>query len=84
MLKISWTDRVRNEESLQRRKGVKCMLRKIKHEKANWTVHTMARNCLLKHLIEGTERKIEGKGRQNEDEDERIWVTLRCKKNIRN
>jgi hypothetical protein len=29
-----------------------------KERKANWSVHILCRNCLLKHVIEG---KIEGK-----------------------
>ena len=59
-MKTSWTDRVRNEEVLQRCKGLKSMLRKIKHGKANWIDPTLP----FKTLIEGTERKIEGKGKE--------------------
>jgi hypothetical protein len=47
MEKIIWTDRVRNEEVLQRIKGEKSILDKIK----------MRRNCLLKHIIEGKDRR---------------------------
>jgi hypothetical protein len=60
---------VRNEEVLRRVKRVKSILREIKHGKANWTVHTLPRNSLLKHLVEGKGRKIEGKGREDDDEE---------------
>jgi hypothetical protein len=50
--KIRWTDRVGNEGVLQRAKE-RNILHKIKRGKANWTGHTLRRNCLLKHVIEG-------------------------------
>ena len=53
MEKISWTDRVRNEEVLL---GVKEQ-RNILHEISNWIGHILRRNCLLKQVIEG---KIKG------------------------
>ena len=40
--KISWTDRVKNEEVLH---GVN------EHRKANWIGHILCRNCLLKQAI---------------------------------
>jgi hypothetical protein len=54
MEKISWTDRVRNEEVLHRAKEEKNIVRTIKRRKANWIFHILRRNCLLKHVIEGT------------------------------
>ena len=64
MEKISWIDRVRNEEVLYRIKEVRNILHTAKRRKANWTGHVLRRNCLLKHVIEGV---IEGKvtGRQS-------------------
>jgi hypothetical protein len=57
--KISWTDCVRNEEVLQRVKD-RNILQTIKRRNANWIGHNWHRNCLLKHVIEGTiERRIE-------------------------
>jgi len=56
MEKVSWTDRVRNEEELQRIKKEGNVRRTIKRKKAYWIVHTLRRNCLLKHVIE---RKME-------------------------
>jgi hypothetical protein len=52
MEKISWTDRVRNEEVLHRVKE-RNILHTIKRGKANWIGHILRRNGLLKHVIEG-------------------------------
>jgi tetrahydrodipicolinate N-succinyltransferase len=52
--KISWTDRVRNEEVLHRVKEERNIVHKIQRRKANWIGHILCRNCLLKHVIEGT------------------------------
>jgi hypothetical protein len=65
MEKISWTDRVRNEEVLHRFKEERNILHTIKRRKANWIGHILRRNCLLKHVIEGKlEGKIEVMGRR--------------------
>jgi hypothetical protein len=58
MEKISWTDRVRNEEVLHRVKEERNILHTVKRRKANWIGHILRRNCLLKHDVEG---KIEGR-----------------------
>jgi hypothetical protein len=58
MEKISWTDRVRNEEVLHRVKDERNILHTIKRRKANWIGHILRRNCLLKHVIEG---KLDGR-----------------------
>jgi hypothetical protein len=50
---ISWTDRVRSEEVLHRRKEDKNILRTVKRRKANWIGHILRRNCLQIHVIEG-------------------------------
>jgi hypothetical protein len=57
MEKISWTDRVRNEEVLHRVTEERNTVHTIKRRKANWIGHILRRNCLLKHV---TEAKIEG------------------------
>jgi hypothetical protein len=54
--KISWTDRVKNEDVLRRVKKEKNFLHAIKRRKANWIGHIQRRNC-LKNVIEG---KVEG------------------------
>jgi hypothetical protein len=51
--KISWTDRVRNEEVLHRVKEERNIVYTIKRRKANWIGHILRRDCLLKHVIEG-------------------------------
>jgi hypothetical protein len=61
MEKISWTDRVRNEEVLHRVNEERNILHTIKRRKANWIGHILRRNCLLKHVIEG---RIEMTGRR--------------------
>ena len=54
MEKISWTDRVRNEEVLHGVKEERGMLFTIKkRRKANCIGHILRRNRLLKHYIEG-------------------------------
>jgi hypothetical protein len=65
MEKISWTDRVRNEEVLHRVKEDRDILHTIKRRKANWIGHILRRNCILKHVIEGKlEGRIEMTGRR--------------------
>jgi hypothetical protein len=53
MEKISWTNRVRNEEVLLRVSEQRNIIHKIKRRKDNWIGHILRRNCLLKHIIEG-------------------------------
>jgi hypothetical protein len=65
MEKISWTDRVRNEEVLHRVKEERNILHTINRRKANWIGHILRRNCLLKHVIKGKlEGRIEMAGRR--------------------
>jgi hypothetical protein len=65
MEKISWTDRVRNEEVLHRLKEERNILHTIKRRKANWIGHILRRNCLPKHVIEGKlDGRIEMTGRR--------------------
>ena len=52
MKKISWTDRVRNEELLSVSEQKNILYEKWKR-KANWIGHILRRNCLLKQVIEG-------------------------------
>ena len=57
MEKISWTDRVRNEEVLLRVNEQGNIVHEIRKRKANWIGHILRRNCLLQQVIEG---KIKG------------------------
>jgi hypothetical protein len=56
--KITWTERVRNEEALHSGKEEGINLPAIKRRKANRIGHNLRRNCLLKNVIEG---KMEGR-----------------------
>jgi hypothetical protein len=51
--KIKWTDRVRNEEILQRVKEERNILHTITRRKSNRIGDILRRNCPLKHVIEG-------------------------------
>ena len=57
MEKISWTDRVRNEEVLLRVNGQRNILHEIRKQKDNWIGHILGRNCLLQRVIEGKIRR---------------------------
>ena len=57
MEKISWTDRVRNEEVLLTVNEQRHILHEIRKRKANWIGHILRRSCLLQQVIEG---KIKG------------------------
>jgi hypothetical protein len=50
---IIWTDRVRNEEVLQRVTEEMYTIHTVKERKANCIGHILRRNCLLKQVIEG-------------------------------
>jgi hypothetical protein len=57
MVKISWTDHVRNEDVWLRVNEQRNIVHEIRKRKANWIGHILRRNCLLKDVIEG---KIKG------------------------
>ena len=63
--KIFLTDRVRNEEVLQRVEEERNILQTIQWRKANWIGHILHRNCLLEHAVEGkVDRRSEGETRK--------------------
>ena len=65
MEKISWIERVRNEEVLQRVKEERNIVHTVNRRKADWIGYTLCRNCLLKHVIGGKiEGRLEVKGRR--------------------
>jgi hypothetical protein len=47
MEKISWTDRVINEEVLDRVKEERNIIHTVKRRKDNWIGHILRRNCLV-------------------------------------
>jgi hypothetical protein len=51
MEKISWTDRVRNEDVLLTVKEQRHILHDIPKRKGNWIDHILRRNCLLPGLL---------------------------------
>ena len=57
--KISWTDRVKNEDVLQRVEEERNILHTLKHRKGNWIGRILRRNCVLRRVLEG---KIEVEG----------------------
>jgi ribosomal 50S subunit-associated protein YjgA (DUF615 family) len=64
MEKISWTDRVRNEEVLLRVKDQRNILHAVKRRKANLVGQILRRNCRLKDTFEGKVEAIGGRGRR--------------------
>jgi hypothetical protein len=65
MEKISWADRVRNEEVLHRVKEERNIVHTIIRRKANWIGHILRSNCLLKHVIkEKIKLRLEVMGRR--------------------
>jgi hypothetical protein len=65
MEKISWTDRVRNEEVLHGVKDDRKIPQTITRKKVDLIGHTVRSNCLLKHVFEGKiESRIEVTGRR--------------------
>ena len=65
--KIGWTDRVRNEEVLQRVKKERNVLHTMNRRKADYIGHTLRRNCFIRHATEGKIRgwsEVTGRGRR--------------------
>lgn len=64
MEKINWTDRVRNDEVLNRDKEERNILHTVTRRKSNCIGHSLLRTCLLKHVVEGKiETRRVGTGR---------------------
>jgi len=73
MEKISWTDRVRKEEELQRVKEQRNILHEISKRMTKWIGHILRRNCLLQRVIEGKIKgRIEGTGRRRRRRKKRL------------
>ncbi|KAJ4441930.1 hypothetical protein ANN_11793 [Periplaneta americana] len=52
MVRVKWTDRIRNEAVLERVGEERMILKLIKKRKRNWLGHWLRRNCLLKDALE--------------------------------
>jgi hypothetical protein len=66
--KISWTDRVKNEEVLHREKEERNIVHTVNIRKANWIGHILHSNCLLKHVIEGKREGTPRRGRRHKQQ----------------
>jgi hypothetical protein len=58
MEKISWTDKITNEEVLERVGINRQLMSELRHRKKNWMGHILRGDGLLKEVIEG---RMEGK-----------------------
>ena len=76
---------MRNEVALQRVKEEGNILHAIKRRKANWIGHTLRRNCLPKHSIEGKkERWVEMTSRRGRRRKQLLDDPLRGRENAGN
>ena len=64
MEKISWTDKVKNVEVLERIGEKRQILEVIKNRKRNWIGHWLRRECLLLTALEGLVEGKRGRGRR--------------------
>ena len=62
MEKIKWSEKVTNEQGLDRI-GEKTLINDILRRKGNWIGHILRRNCLLHNAIEGQMTEVKGVGR---------------------
>jgi hypothetical protein len=58
LLKIKWTDKIRNEEVYRGIEEERTLWNNIEKRRSRWNGHTLRRNGLVENIIEG---KIEGK-----------------------
>ena len=58
VIKISWTDHVRNEEVLLRVNEHRNILHEIRKRKANWIGYILRRNCPLQQVTEGKIKEL--------------------------
>jgi hypothetical protein len=80
LLKIKWTDKIRNEEVYRRIEEERTLWNNIEKKRTRWIGHTLRHNGLVKNIKEG---KIEGKvirGRPRDKYMGQIKKKLRCKK----
>ena len=73
MLKVSYTDRVTNEEILKRVNEKKKLLQEIKSRKMQYMGHILRSQCLQKQLLEG---KVEGRRKRGRPRNT-WWADIR-------
>ena len=64
MEKIKWSEKVTNEQVLDRIREKRTLLNNILRRKVNWIGHILRRNCLLLDVIEGQMTEVKGVGRR--------------------
>ena len=64
MEKIKWSEKVTNEQVLERIGEKRTLVNNILCRKANWIGHILRRNCLLHEAIEGQMSEVKGVGRR--------------------
>ena len=64
MEKIKWSEKVTNEEVLERIGEKRTLLNNILRRKSNWIGHIMRRNFLRHDAIEEQMTKVKGVGRR--------------------
>ena len=64
MENIKWSEKVTNEQVLDRIGEKRTLINNILRKKANWISHILRRNCLLHDVIEGQMTEVKGLGRR--------------------
>ena len=64
MEKIKWSEKVTNEQVLERIGEKRTLLNNILHRNANWIDHILRSNCLFHDAIEGQMTEVKGVGRR--------------------
>ena len=64
MEKIKWSEKVTNEQILERIGENRTLLNNILRRKANWIGHILRWNCYLHDVIKGQMTEVKGVGRK--------------------
>ena len=64
MEKIKWSEKVNNEQILERIREKRKLLNNTPRRKANSIGHTLRKNCLLHDAIEGQMTKVKDEGEE--------------------
>src|SRR6267154_4333353 len=65
--KISWKDKIRNDEVLAMLNEERCLIRTITQRKKNWIGHVLRGNGLLRDMMEGRMMGIKRAGKPREE-----------------
>jgi len=61
--KVSWTDKISNEEVLKRVGETRCLIKMVGERKKNWIGHVLRGNGLLRYVLEERMMAKRGRGR---------------------